>query len=61
MNDIPRIFERINYIYGFVIRRIFGYGSMDEMMGSMSAGMFFAERKELSIPDAETKDIGGRR
>jgi len=53
MNDIPRIFERINYIYGFVIRRIFGYGSMDEMMESMRAGMFFVESKELSIPDAE--------
>jgi hypothetical protein len=43
----PRWMRRPLYYYGFVLRYIFGYGTMDEVLGSLSNGMFRAETKEM--------------
>ncbi len=43
----PRWLYRPLKYYGFVVRRIFGYGTMDEVMGELSRGMFLAESKEM--------------
>lgn len=42
----PRWSYRPLYYWGFVLRWIFGYGTMDEVSGALWSGMFLAEERE---------------
>jgi len=47
MSEPPRWLCRPLFYFGFVVRRLFGYGSMDEVLQPLTLGMFMAESKEM--------------